>query len=285
MSAHPLGPLAHLPGVAEAVAEARTACEELRWHPGLRHGWAAARAEAGVRCAQAGAALDGVRVPLATVRDVASGAAAPPAGPEGDHVLGALRVQAQVGRLMPPPGEPGTGPMPFAQLLARLHVAAVGGAPGGGEPGRPRGADQPADLRGLGVAPVGAELAQRLAGLADLLALPPAPDVPGVVLAAVVHAELLALRPFGHGNGFVARAVFRHQLTATGVDPIGAVVAEVAWAAEPPVYLAGAAGFATGQPERVAAWLRRCAAAVVRGAAEGRTVADALVRGQADGAP
>ncbi|HEY3437859.1 MAG TPA: cell filamentation protein Fic, partial [Actinotalea sp.] len=96
MPAHPLDHLVRLSGVTDAVAEARQACEELRWHRALRKQWPVARAEAGVRCAHAGLALDGVRVPRSLVRDVARGAAEPPAGPEGDAVVAALRVQSEV---------------------------------------------------------------------------------------------------------------------------------------------------------------------------------------------
>ncbi len=293
-------------GVADAVAQARTACEELRWHRALRRQWLVARTEAGVRCAHAGAVVDGVRLPLDVVRDLARGAVGTPSGPDVVAVLAALRVQAEVERLMAAPGAVrATGPVPFNQLLARLHVAATaigaagsraaarsGGTAGsGGAPasddtaGRPRADGAPQDLRGLGGAPSGAELAARLTLLADLIAEPLPPQVPALVLAAVAHGELLALRPFDRGNGPVARAVFRHLLTAGGVDPVGVVVPEARWAGEPNVYLAAAAGFATGTAEGLAHWLRYCAQSVVSGAATGRAVADAVLAGRLSDEP
>ncbi|WP_149203655.1 Fic family protein [Actinotalea subterranea] len=291
MPGHPLAPLTDLPGVADAVAQARTACEELRWHRALRRQWAVARTESGIRSARAGLEIDGLRRPLDLVRDVARGAVRAPEGPDGDAVVGALRAEAHVEQLMAAPGATGTaGVVPFAQLLARVHAAVVGPAgptrraPRAGARtdavGRPRSAHQPLDLRGLGAAPEGAELAARLASLADLVALPLPASVPALVLAAVVHGELLTLRPFERGNGAVARAVLRHQLTQGGVDPVGVVVPAAAWAAEPMLYLSTAAGYATGRPERVAAWLRYCAHAVVAGAEEGRAVADAVLAGR-----
>jgi hypothetical protein len=95
-----------------------------------------------------------------------------------------------------------------------------------------------------------------------------------------VHGELLTLRPFVRGNAAVARAVLRHQLTRTGVDPVGVVVPEVAWLHQPTVHLSRAAGMASGTPEGAAAWLRHCAAAVVRGAQEATEVADAVLAGR-----
>ncbi len=282
MPDHPLAALLTLPGVAEAVAEARAACTELRWHPGLRRGWQVARAEAGVRCAWAGLAMDGVAVPLTWVRAVAAGV-----GPQGAAggapgvadpaqlaVVGALRVQSAVVADWGPPGAPAAR-VPLGQLLARLHSAA---SPDAGA-GRLRTTDAPGDLRGLGPAPTGAEVAGRLASLAALDLRPASSGVgqtpvPGLLVAAVLLGELLALRPFAASNGVVARAVFRRRLTADAVDPVGVVVPEIAWHANPAVHLSAAAGYATGTPEGVAAWLRHCADAVLAGAAEGRRVAD-----------
>lgn len=283
MPEHPLEPLARLDGVAEAVAAARAACEELRWHRALRRAWPVARAEAGVRCAHAGAAVDGVRLPIELVRDVARGAAAPPAGPDGDVVRGLLGVQAEVERLMASPGATRSPSVPLGQLLARLH--AVGRGTPDDAAGRLRSGDQPGDLRGLGPAPVGAELGDRLAALAELVARPLPAEVPALLLAAVVHGELMTVRPFPSGNGAVARGVLRHLLTRGGVEPVGVAVPEAAWAARPTVHLGAAAGYATGTPAGVGGWVRHVAAAVQVGAAEGTRVADAVGAGRLTSAP
>lgn len=274
---HPLVALAALPGVPEAVEEAREACTRLRWHRALRRQWAVVRAEADVRAAWAGLAADGVRVPLDLVRDVARGAAEPPSGPAGGAVLGALRVQAEVSRMMAAPGAagPAAPPVPLAQLLARLHAVL-----GTDAPGRPRETVAPQDLTGLGAAPEGTELAHRLRGVAELVAQPLPPGAPALVRAAVVHGELLVLRPFDAGNGAVARAVLRHLLTRDGVEPVGVVVPETAWTAQPMLHLSRAAGFATGQPGAVGAWLVHCAEAVVAGARDASEVADAVLAGR-----
>jgi hypothetical protein len=81
------------------------------------------------------------------------------------------------------------------------------------------------------------------------------------------------------GSGVVARAAFRLLVVGRGLDPTGAVVADVAWLASVNGYLGAAAGFATGTPAGVAAWLIACADAVRLGADEGRVIADAVLAG------
>ncbi len=269
---HPLAPLADLPGVPDAVGRAREACETLRWHRALRRGWAAARVESGVQAAWAGLAFDGVRLPPADVRAAALGGGVP-AGPAGEAVAGAVRVQAALRAGWPKPGGR-AAPVPLGQHLAGLHLAVVGD----GSAGRLRAAEAPGDLRGLGAAQVGPELAERLAALAAVLTAPG--EVPALVVAAVAYGELLALRPFDHGNAAVARALLRGELVTRGVDPVGVVVPEAAWVANPAAHLAAAAGFATGEPDRVAAWLAHVADAVTAGAEVGTAVAEAVAAGR-----
>lgn len=289
----PLAPLAELDGVADAVARAREACEELRWHESFRRRWREVRAEASVRSARASAALEGARVPVTVLRDAARGATSPPMGAQGRLAFGALRAAAEVERLLPALGtrDHVAGP-PFGQLLARLHAAATAGltdaAPPAGRPedaprldiGRPRGDAQPHDLAGLGAAPPGREVAARLDVLGELVRTSTAP---ALIVAAVVHGELLALRPFAVGSGVVARAASRLLVVQRGLDPTGAVVADVAWLGSVNAYLGAAAGFATGTPAGVAAWLVACADAVRAGADEGRSIADAVLARRLEG--
>ncbi|WP_152361172.1 oxidoreductase [Microlunatus speluncae] len=63
--------------------------------------------------------------------------------------------------------------------------------------------------------------ADRMAGLQRLLTTPT--EAPGLVLAAVAHAEVATVSPFGFGDGLVARAVEQAVLIARGVDPQGVV--------------------------------------------------------------
>jgi hypothetical protein len=274
----PLAPLLDLPGVRAAVDRARTACEELRWHEAFRRRWREVRAEADLRAARASAAVDGARVPLDALRGAATGS---PAGTDAAAVVaaGALRATVLSATWRPDLGgrsEP-VGPA-LTEVLARLHTAAAAGWLPDDDLGRVRAAGvAPQDLGGLGAAPDGPDVAERLALLARTVA---ATRAPALLVSAVVHGELLALRPFVAGNGVVARAAARMLLCGRGLDPTGAVVPEVAWTSSPHPYLAAAARFATGTPEGVAAWVVTCADAVVAGADEGRAVGDAVLAGR-----
>ncbi|MEN1975569.1 Fic family protein [Cellulomonas olei] len=274
-----LVPLLDLPGVRDAVDRARVACEELRWHEAFRRRWREVRAEADLRAARASAAVDGAPVPLSAVRALATGSGAD----AGDGALrlagGSLRATVLAATWRPDLGGPSAATLPpLGHVLARLHAAAGAGWLPDEDLGRVRGAGvAPRDLGGLGPAPDGGEVAERLALLTRTVT---ATRAPGLVVAAVAHGELLALRPFAAGNGVVARAAARLLLTTRGLDPTGAVVPEVVCEAGLQPYLAAAARFATGTPDGVAAWLVGCADAVVRGADEGRAVADAVLAGR-----
>jgi len=295
---------------ADAVSRARSACAELRWHEAYRRRWREVRAEAGLRAAHASAALEGARLPLEHVRALATGGAAWPAttsgaapgdgaqraagrgvrldvGPDvppgpvpgAEAVLvGALRGASLVDGLLPDLGARGAGALPpLPQLLARAHTVVAAGWLPTDALGRLR-ADGPAlDQRGLGTAPVGREVAARVDLLSRTVATTSAP---ALVVAALVHAEVLAVRPFVAGNGLVARLVARVLATTGGLDPTGSVLPEPAWAAAPQLYTAAVAGYATGERDRVAAWFSAYADAVVAGADRARAVADGVLAGR-----
>ena len=269
----PLVAVARLPGVDAAVTTARTACEELRWHEAFRRRWREVRAEAGLRAAAASAALDGAPVGLDVLRAWATGDA--PTRTATDRVArGALRAQAVVERVLPDLGaRGGTPPPPSPQVLARLHAAAAVGTLPAADLGRPRPGPT-RDLRGLGPAPGPQEAAARVAGVLDDASRTRAP---GLVVVAVVHAELLAARPFVAANGVVARAFARLLAVTTGLDPTGTVLPEVAWQAAPAGYQAGLARYAAGD---VAGWVTGYAESVVAGAQAAREVADAVLAGR-----
>jgi len=280
---------------AEAVERARAACAELRWHEAYRRRWREVRAEAGLRAAHASAALEGARLPLELVRAVATGGtdladgygggsderadagAGAGAGAEG-VLVGAVRGASLVEALVPDLGAQRAAALPpLPQLLARAHTLVGAGWLPVTSLGRLRSDEPAADQRGLGTAPTGREVAARV----DLLARTVASTrAPALVVAALVHAEVLAVRPFVAGNGLVARVVARVLATSAGLDPTGSVLPEVAWAAAPQQYVAAVAGYATGEPERVAAWFGAYADAVVAGAGHAREVADAVLAGR-----
>lgn len=252
MPADSLAALLVLPGVGEAAGQAREAVDRLLGHRVLRRSSARVSAESALRAARASAALAGADHPLAAVR----------AGSVADPVLqGALRVSAELGRLA------GTWPRAPRQVLARLHVLAAAGLQPDDELGRPAG---------------DAATSARLDALARLVAGRSAAvrtEVPAVIMAAVVHGELLALRPFAVGTGVVARAAARLTAISEGLDPKALAVPEVGHLELNAVYHDTAARYATGDPDGVAAWLRHCCAAEALGAREGLAICESILRG------
>ena len=206
--------------------------------------------ESALRGARASAELEGVAVALPDLKTRTG---------QDPVVTGSLRVSAAVGELA------ATWERAPLQVLARLHVLfAVGTAPGD-ELGRPDG------QRGT------RETATRLAALAGLVT--GGTGVPAVVLAAVVHGELLAVTPFGAGDGVIARAAARLVLITRGLDPKAVSVPEVGHLELRQDYGDALAGYLSGTPDGVGAWLRHCCLAAELGAREGLAVCEAFQRG------
>jgi hypothetical protein len=244
----PLSPLLALPGVAAAAEQVRAAVDGVYRLPQNRRDWPVSAAAAAIRAAQASAVLDGAVLEGAVLEGGRAELHAT------DPVLaGAVRVAEGLGGLL------ATWRRAPLQVLARLHVlAAVDLVADRSTLGRPRHAD---------------EVSQRLQLLASLLTGHRA--VPAVVLAAVVHGELLALAPFGTADGVVARAASRLTAISMGLDAKGLVVPEVGHLRLAAEYRSAAAGFATGDPAAVAAWLRHCCQAWLIGAREATALAAA----------
>ncbi len=240
-----LAPLAGLPGVAEAARGVRQALARLYVHPANRRGWAATAAEAGVRAARASAGLDGASL------------GPPSEGAVTDPVLGgALRVAGELGRLLP------VWRRTPLQAVARLHVLAAADlvpvSASEGLLGRPR-ADP--------------EVSARLNVLGQIVTQ--SSQHPGVVLAAVVHGELLSLAPFGTADGVVGRAAARLVAVTSGLDPKGLAVPEVGHLRAGDEYRSALDGFGSGSPDGLARWVLHCCRAWLTGAAEGLAVAAA----------
>lgn len=135
-----------------------------------------------------------------------------------------------------------------AQALARAHaLAAFGQVP----------VDELGQLRADG------EPGRRMLALADLLARPT--EAPGLLLAAIAHAETAVVAPFGSADGLVARAVEHMVLIATGVDPLGVVVVEAGHASDPAAYVRALDDYASGSVAGVRAWIVHCARALTFG--------------------
>ncbi len=226
----PLAPLLELADVPAELAAARTDVDDALRHPSLRSAGGAVAAEVALRSAVASAALEGHGYPVADVR----------AGTVTDPVLqGALRVSRELDDM---------SSLWFKvprQVLARVHVLAARDVVPADRLGRP------------GLDPAGMA---RLGALLDLVTEPP--GVPAVLLAAVVHAELVTLAPFAGPGGVVARAAARLCLVAGGLDPRALIAPELGHLDRQPEYVGSLGAFATGTPDGLRAWLRHYATAV-----------------------
>lgn len=238
-----------LPGVAAAVEETRSAVDRLLGHRMLRRRSADVSAESALRGAWASAWLAGAQVSLDDVRS-------------GAHVgqplvQGALRCQAAIASLVD------VWPRAPRQALARLHVLA--------------GADLVPELvpdrDSLG------RPAPSAAGRLDMLASVLAQTrIPAVLVAAVVHGEVLALDAFPPVSGLVARAAARLVLVDRGLDPKSLVVLEAGHKELGDQYPQALDAYREGTAEGLASWLRHCAAATIAGAREAIAISEAMGR-------
>jgi hypothetical protein len=231
-SSDPLVRLASLEGVASAMAAARDGIDVLLRDRGLRKSPPELTAESLLLGAHASSRLEGSGSDLDAMR-----------GGEGDEVAqAALRLSSEVLGLVPVLGK---APL---QAFARLHTLAGKGELDGAELGRPRDATTSA----------------RLSELARLLVAPT--QAPALVVAAVVHAELLTVAPFASHNGIVARAAERLVLVARGVDAKSLVVPEAGHLRLRQEYESNLRGYRDGGPSGVNAWLLYAAEGYAAGA-------------------
>ncbi|MEU6221136.1 oxidoreductase [Streptomyces sp. NPDC047022] len=268
-TADPLAVLGTLPGVAESVESVRKAVDRVYGHRIMRRRSNEITSEAALRASRGSAALSGADWALEEVRRRTDFSG----DDEARAVGAALRLSAEAGQLL------SIWRQSPLRVLARLHlVAAADSSP---SVGRPRQEGEPVDepLVELPL-PNAADVSGRLEGLSQLIVA--GGSAPALVTAAVVHGELLALRPFGSHNGLVARAAERIVLVASGLDPKAVCPAEVGHAElGRAAYLAALEGYVSGTPEGMAAWIAHCGKAVELGARESTAVCEALQRGAA----
>jgi hypothetical protein len=239
----PLAPLLELEGVAAAVKQAQDAVFAVHRLPANLRDGSATAAEASVRAARVSAAIDGADPEI------------PAEGEVTDPVLtGSLRVAEALEALLP------TWRRAPLQALAKMHVLAA--------------ADLVSDPDALGRPRAEEGVSARLELLAQLVT--GATKAPGPLLTAIVHGELLALRPFGSADGVVARAAARLTMIASGLDPKALTVPEVACFRRLARYSTLAAGFAGGTAEGVREWLLFTCEAIETGAKEAKGISDAV---------
>lgn len=245
MPADPLAPLLDLPGVSAAVDRTRAAVDTLLGNRVLRRRSGDVSAESALRGAWASAWLSGHEVALDEIR---AGSAA-----DDPVVQGALRAQSTIGSLAD------TWTRAPRQALARLHAVAAADLVPSDELGRPRPGS-----------------AERLDTLAHVLA---ATHAPAVVVAAIVHGELLGLDAFPPASGLVARAAVRLTLIDRGLDPKSLVVVEAGHRELAAGYADALDAYRSGTEDGITRWLIHCSDALVAGTQESLAICEAILRG------
>ena len=242
--------VAALPGVAEAAGLARDALDPLLLDRRLRTHAAGLAASATLRNAHASATLEGAEVPMEELAG----------GNTGSPVLrvaaGVLEAHSAIRRL---------SGQPARQVWAQLAAIVGREYLDDGQRGRPRQHDEPLhDPLHLRTLHAPDDVAVRLAVFAELLQRPT--SAPALVVAAIAHAELLALQPFGAGNGIIARAYAHLVLAERGVDPDFFAMSDVGLLSlGRAAYVRAIEGYERGG-EGVAQWCVHIASAFERGA-------------------
>ncbi len=310
--------------VAAASEALYEASAQLRWQEALRKRWREARAEASVRAAVSGAAIEGAVVSAQALREQiatgpkGAGAHASSKDPAWDAATGLWRAHSRLVGYMPDlvgrtrPMVPAT-----AQLMATLHrdVAgplAVGGLISEAVVGCPRESGQglenqsleggglleggKAALEGGGLRENGKLLlegGQLLEGgpgpnlggqelrerLAQIVTLIDTPNLPALVRVALVHAEMLTVRPFALANGALGRLLVRHLSVRDGLDPTGVSVSDYYAGRVPAAYAEAAQAYASASLEGVVAWIIWQAEALLEGMRQGSELSRAVQAG------
>jgi hypothetical protein len=250
MSDDVFAPLAGLEGVGSAAQAARDAVDVLLRDRGLRRVGSDMTAEALLRGAHASAALAGSKSAVEDVRE----------GNADGLASGAVRM---TGELMALASRADKAPV---QVWTRLHQLAAADLGPDAELGHLRTAAEPIpdDIPGLPPAPPAGEMWERLSALAQNLTRPT--QAPGLVVAAIVHAELAVLRPFPTANGLVARAAERCLLVARGIDPVAVTVPEGGHYVLRATYAPGLIDYTARGLTGVRDWLLRSCEVVTKGA-------------------
>lgn len=297
--------------VAAASEALYEASAQLRWQEALRKRWREARAEASVRAAVSGAAIEGAVVSAQALREQiatgpkGAGAHASSKDPAWDAATGLWRAHSRLVGYMPDlvgrtrPMVPAT-----AQLMATLHrdVAgplAVGGLISEAVVGCPRESGQALEnqsLEGAGLleggktAFTGGQLLEggpgpNLGGqelrerLAQIVALVDTPNLPALVRVALVHAEMLTVRPFALANGALGRLLVRHLSVRDGLDPTGVSVSDYYAGRVPGAYAEAAQAYVSASLEGVVAWIIWQAEALLEGMRQGSELSRAVQAG------
>lgn len=242
-------PLEGLPiqdSVRALLASARDEIDAVLWDRGIRAKAGEVAAASVLRGARDSAAIDGADT--AVVDDSPMG-----------RILG--NAQVLTARIPALVDTWTTAPL---QVLAELHAIAAQGFATEEERGRPRTNDDVRDPLNIGVLPPADVIGPRLAGLAGVITTSTSP---ALLIAAIVHAELMALRPFAIGSGLVARASIRLVMASTGIDPSLFTIPEHGiYELGRPAYVSAIREYSAGTAEGINAYATWFATALAMGA-------------------
>lgn len=142
------------------------------------------------------------------------------------------------------------------QALARCHALVAHGL---------------AEADDLGRLVVEPGVGERMSALNQLITAPT--EASPLVLAAIVHAEIAAVAPFGFGsadrgdgNRVLARAAEHLILIGAGIDPRAVIVCEAGHQAAGRFYTEALDGYRAGTPTGVRDWILHCTQALTYGA-------------------
>jgi hypothetical protein len=242
----PLGDLPLNEGSAALLAATRDEIDAVLWDRGIRAKAADVAAASVMRGARDSAAIDGAD--SAVVDDSPMG-----------RILGNAQVlTARVPALV---DTWATAPL---QVLAELHAIASQGFSSDEERGRPRSGDEVRDPLNIGMLPPASVISPRMAGLATVITTS---SSPALLIAAIVHGELSALRPFEVGSGLVARAGVRLVMASKGIDPSMFTIPEHGmFELGRPAYVTAIREYSAGTPEGINSYLSWFATALALGA-------------------
>ena len=122
----------------------------------------------------------------------------------------------------------------------------------------------------------GQELRERLAQIVTLI---DTPNLPALVRVALVHAEMLTVRPFALANGALGRLLVRHLSVRDGLDPTGVSVSDYYAGRVPAAYAEAAQAYASASLEGVVAWIIWQAEALLEGMRQGSELSRAVQAG------
>jgi hypothetical protein len=246
MSADALAPLLEIDGVSESCAKSLKSLDELMWNRTVRRHKEYLIPYCRRISGFATAALDGAQMPSDPTME-------PEVSPMGELAEQGLLVTAEADlQTLAFKSEP-------MKVWARLHTFAATSE----NRGQPRIGNEVVDPLRIGELPPHEVIQERLTQLTDVILNSKAP---AILVAAIAHGEIAALRPFTQGSFLIARATTRLVLAARDVDVDGLAMSEYgAQLIGRPAYVKALGAYMSGTPAGLSTWVQWQSSAIIRG--------------------